>query len=136
MCLILTIGTNIKIPELTIKNFEENNIFIEEVKEGTPTRLFSTKYKHIYSLTNGMCSCDFFERSSNIQKVSEYMPKLSSLINDLEKKLIRICLHVHSYVGFYETERLPSPNKVIINKEKLLEDFSFLEEDVVYVVNN
>ncbi|CAH0344622.1 hypothetical protein [Bacillus sp. CECT 9360] len=135
MCYIITIGLDKEISEQVIDNLELKNILIERVSEGNSIHIFSGKYSYVYTVTNGMCSCDFFKKTSNNKKMSQYLPFLASLFRLLISEGYSLSFHFHMYTDVYGVENLPILKKVKIDGESFVSKLANLEEDIVYVTN-
>jgi hypothetical protein len=135
VCYIITLGTDKEIPNQIINYYMSQNIILEQTLMGSRIKFYGDKYKFFYTLTNGMCSCDFIKKTSTEKKLAQYVPKLKSLIKDLYEQDLQMSIHVHFYRGVYQEENLPSPIKVKIKLSDFMERISSLGEDMIYVIN-
>ncbi|WP_144460463.1 hypothetical protein [Siminovitchia fortis] len=135
MCYFITIGLDREIPNEIKNEFEIKDIFIERIFDNKPADIFSCKYKYVYTITTGMCSCDFFKKTSNERKFTESMSLLKSFFRILKEKGYSIAFYFHMHAGTYGEEDLPILSKTKMKAHDFISNLQNLEEDVIYLTN-
>jgi hypothetical protein len=135
MCYFITIGLDREIPNELITDFEIKNVSVERISANKPARIFSSKYKYVYTVTTGMCSCDFFKKTSNEKKFNVYISFLKTLFQILIDKGYFISFYFHMYSGMYGEEDLPILPVTKMKAHDFISNLQHLKEDVVYVTN-
>ncbi|WP_077301705.1 hypothetical protein [Virgibacillus pantothenticus] len=135
MCYFITFGIDREIPNKIINDFKIKNISVERIFDNKPARVFSSKYKYVYTVTTGMCSCDFFKKTSSEKKFNVYISFLKTLFQILIDKGYLISFYFHMYSGMYGEEDLPILPVTKMKAHDFISNLQNLEEDVVYVTN-
>ncbi|MEW9182392.1 MULTISPECIES: hypothetical protein [Bacillus cereus group] len=126
MCLILTISTQKEILRTVQEEFEVHGLYINKVIKGPLLSINS-----IYTLDNGMCSCDFF---SDNKESKSYQKLLNKLFKDLYKSEVHIGLLLHWYKESIESEKIRKPKKMKISFEDLTNSIHDINQDVLYKI--
>lgn len=135
MCYFINIGLDKEIPNKLKRDFEIKNIFIERVFDDKPAHIFSSKYRYTYTITTGMCSCDFFLKTSNEKKFTESISLLKSFFQFLVDKGYSIAYYFHMYSGSYGEEDLPILSRTKMKAHDFVSNLQNFEEDHVYLTN-
>ncbi|OGO79552.1 MAG: hypothetical protein A2Y23_09825 [Clostridiales bacterium GWB2_37_7] len=132
MCLIMTLITKEELSKEIILKFSTKDIYLNRLDESNQKLAFG-KDINIYTLTNGMCSCDFFRKTSNEKKLNRYYPYLKELLGEIYSLGIHFKLFLHDYRGGIDSEKLIVKEKSKITLDELISKFTQLEENVLYI---
>ncbi len=136
MCLIITVITKEELNKEVILKYSAKQIYLNKLV-GYDNSITFGKDSNLYSLTNGMCSCDFFAETSKVKNLDRWFPNIKELFSDIFCLGIHFKLFLHDYRGNINSEKLIINDKIKMSFENLISNFTRLEENVLYIcVNN